>query len=214
MSGYHDYVIKDGKLIGKFEEMYQVSSEVPWHQDETAFEIFSDIDITVLKYFRRKYGFESVAEVGCGLGYVAERLRTELAEQGVLSITGLDISSTAVSKATAMFPNIHFECRDILRDNFDDMRGRYDLVMAKETIWYVLDDIETYFAKLIEMSKRFVYIAQSFPDKKPFLGSDIFPDARALENFISTKVEIIHSTIEKDIRYGNRELIHVFAKRN
>ena len=31
---YQDYVIKDGTLIGNFEEMYHESSEIPWHQDE------------------------------------------------------------------------------------------------------------------------------------------------------------------------------------
>lgn len=31
---YHDYVIKEGKLIGEFEQMYQKSDGVPWHQNE------------------------------------------------------------------------------------------------------------------------------------------------------------------------------------
>lgn len=30
---YHDYVIKDGVFIGKFEEMYQKFDD-PWHQIE------------------------------------------------------------------------------------------------------------------------------------------------------------------------------------
>ena len=33
---YHDYVIKNGSFVGKFEEMYQNSSNIPWHQDDTA----------------------------------------------------------------------------------------------------------------------------------------------------------------------------------
>jgi len=28
-----------GKLVGKFEEMYQHSSETPWHQDKTAYAV-------------------------------------------------------------------------------------------------------------------------------------------------------------------------------
>ncbi len=31
---YHDYVIKNGKLIGEFEQMYKNSAGIPWHQDE------------------------------------------------------------------------------------------------------------------------------------------------------------------------------------
>ena len=33
MDRYQDYVIKDGKFIGKFEEMYQKFDD-PWHQSE------------------------------------------------------------------------------------------------------------------------------------------------------------------------------------
>jgi hypothetical protein len=31
---YHDYVFRDGKLVGEFEEMYLNSATTPWHQDE------------------------------------------------------------------------------------------------------------------------------------------------------------------------------------
>ena len=63
---YHEYVFKEGKLIGKFEEMYRHTS-MPWHQDETAYRIFSEIDLTILR--QRKY--EKVLDVGRGLGCCA-----------------------------------------------------------------------------------------------------------------------------------------------
>ena len=31
---YHDYVFRNGKLVGDFEGMYRNSSAIPWHQDE------------------------------------------------------------------------------------------------------------------------------------------------------------------------------------
>jgi hypothetical protein len=42
---YHDYVFKNGKLIGAFDDMYKNSDEIPWHQDETIKDIFSELDI-------------------------------------------------------------------------------------------------------------------------------------------------------------------------
>ena len=39
-----DYVIKNGKFIGQFEQMYRESSEIPWHQDETSHAVFSNMD--------------------------------------------------------------------------------------------------------------------------------------------------------------------------
>ena len=54
---YQDNVIKDGKFVGKFEEMYEQSTEVPWHQDELAYGIFSDLDITILNHMHKRYDF-------------------------------------------------------------------------------------------------------------------------------------------------------------
>ena len=75
---YQDYVIKDGKFIGKFEEMYQESSEIPWHQDETSHAIFSDINITVLQHMKQRFGLESVADAGQGLEYFTNRVANEV----------------------------------------------------------------------------------------------------------------------------------------
>lgn len=71
---YHEYVFKDGKLIGKFEEMYRYSKEIPWHQDKTVYSVFSNIDISILRQFKYKY----ICEIGCGLGYFSNRLYKEL----------------------------------------------------------------------------------------------------------------------------------------
>lgn len=35
MKDYHDYVIKDGKLIGEFDKMY-ADCDDPWHQSREA----------------------------------------------------------------------------------------------------------------------------------------------------------------------------------
>lgn len=45
---YHDYVFKDGKFIGAFEEMYQ-NVEDPWHHgDATA--IYYDKDLYLIQH--------------------------------------------------------------------------------------------------------------------------------------------------------------------
>ena len=75
---YQDYVIKDGMFIGKFEEMYQASSEIPWHQDDTLHAIFSDIDITILQHMKQRFGFELVVDVGCGLGYFTNQVANKV----------------------------------------------------------------------------------------------------------------------------------------
>ena len=46
---HRDYVIRDGKYIGEFEDMYQNAVEIPWHQDETVNVIFSDLTVAILR---------------------------------------------------------------------------------------------------------------------------------------------------------------------
>ncbi len=42
---YHDYVIKDGKYIGLYEDMYKYSKEIPWHQDKMALDWYTQIGL-------------------------------------------------------------------------------------------------------------------------------------------------------------------------
>lgn len=71
---YQDYVIKEGTLLGKFEEMYRESSEIPWHQDKTAYSLLGDFDLAVLRHFCELKKWETVADLGCGLGYFTARV--------------------------------------------------------------------------------------------------------------------------------------------
>ncbi len=40
---YQGYVIRVRQYIGRFEEIYCNTAEVPWHQDEAVSAIFSDL---------------------------------------------------------------------------------------------------------------------------------------------------------------------------
>jgi SAM-dependent methyltransferase len=213
MSDYHDYVFKDGQFVGKFEEMYRKSTDIPWHQDETSYAIFTDIDIAILKHFQSKRKFKDICEVGCGYGYVSNRIKKELSVNNtMIRVTGLDISKTAIETARETFPDTNFIVCDILRDNLSKLRRKFNVVILKELLWYVLNDLDVYFINASMLTKRYIYISQSFPETKNFIGCEIFPDASTLELFISKKFHILHSAIEKDSQYNNRELIHIFAE--
>jgi len=99
---YQDYVIKGGRLIGDFDGMYRNSSEVPWHQDKTVNSVFSDHTVTLI----RRLSPSSVLDVGCGLGYMLNRLMQEVTD--IKKAVGLEISESAVMKARGMFPDIEF----------------------------------------------------------------------------------------------------------
>lgn len=61
---YQDYVIKDGKLVGEFEQMYQ-DFEDPWQQSER--EMFAS-EKAVCVNLIKSLSCSSVVELGCGFG--------------------------------------------------------------------------------------------------------------------------------------------------
>lgn len=197
---YRDYVIRDGKLIGRFDEMYRHSAEVPWHQDETVRAIFSDITIAILRH----YPARTVFDVGCGLGYMTSRLAREL--PGVERVVGADISATAVSKARQAFPDLQFVVGGV---HDAPVTEQFDLVVTKDVLWYVIDDLDRYLDALLARSAKWVYVGQSFPDSRPFLGDQVLPDAAALFQRLQERSGgLVYSIVERDAKYGGREYAH------
>lgn len=135
---YHDYVIKDGKFIGKFEEMYK-NVEDPWlhgnalaPQYDTALSLIS------------KYGICSdggrILDIGCGKGAFTSRLRKTLPKA---DITALDISKTAIKKAIEQYGSmdIDFKIFDIQKD-YKNIEGQFDVIIMSEIMWYILPSLK------------------------------------------------------------------------
>lgn len=235
---YHDYVFKDGKLIGKFEEMYRFSSEIPWHQDKTAYDVFSDIDIAIL----RQHKYESICEIGCGLGYFSNRLHTELDSGGRPLVTGVDISQIAVEKARRKFPEISFIVGDLTKEPpfthkplamSDELLSinhepsatshellpmshqPFNLVVIKEVLWYVCHNLEHFIKNVLSMIKEdgFLYVSQSFLESDNWVGKDVIDSPERLKELLSQYVEPIHWCIEWNIdKYKNGHLHYLGRK--
>ena len=95
MATYHDYVIKDGKFIGRFDEMYE-KFEDPWMQSSQPNRFARSNLILSLK----ELGIRSLVEFGCGLGYLSDWIHRET---GIIP-RGIDISPVAIEKAKRNFP--------------------------------------------------------------------------------------------------------------
>lgn len=200
-SRYQDYVICDGRYIGRFDDMYRNALEVPWHQDKTVHAIFSDITVAII----RKCQPESLLDVGCGLGFMTERLRAEI--PSLARVVGLDVSETAIIKAATMFPKIEFRAGTIGADLGGE---RFDVVASKDVLWYVLEDLPGYLSALASKSKCWVYIGQSFPERRPFLGEEILPNAAGLLSFIEEQGYLVsYFLVERDAEFHNREYAHL-----
>ena len=51
---YHDYVFRNGQLVGEFEEMYRNSSSTPWNQDKQEEWIDIKLTLQILKDLMRQ----------------------------------------------------------------------------------------------------------------------------------------------------------------
>lgn len=191
--------------------MYKYSSINPWHQDETAYQVFSDIDIAILRQFK----FGSICEIGCGLGYFADRMRRELIFKSGKSgrVTGIDISGEAVNKAIKLFPKINFIKRDLVEKKV--LRGkRFDLVVAKEILWYVTDNLPIFLSHSLDLVKPggLFYFSQSFPESKDWIGKNVVDCPEKLKTILSVYAKPVYYCVEYDWNFHGRPLVHFLGR--
>ena len=175
--------------------MYKHSKEIPWHQDKTANQVFVDIDLAIIKHFLPRESSYSICDLGCGLGYVTNRIYKEFQEfMPELVVTGIDISKSAAAQAGVMHKDINFYGIDIMNDDISKFYSKYDLIYIKDVIWYVAQDIEKFIQKvaLLLNDTGLIYVLQSVPDKVHFIGSDIFPSAISIAEFLKEKFNVVY----------------------
>ena len=123
---YHDFVFRDGELVGEFEEMYRNSSTIPWHQDEQA----EWMDVLLTKNMLHDLGgFDEIHDFGCGTGHYLDLMAHEFLLPSGLSY-GYDISPSACAQAAKIFPKSIFNVLDLTADSrqptADKMQRRTD----------------------------------------------------------------------------------------
>lgn len=168
---YHDYVIKDGKFIGKFDEMYSEFND-PWTQSAQPNKYSRMAGILHLKNFNIK----SVLECGCGLGYYADWIyrETEITPKSV------DISPVAIEKAKSLFPKLDFSVVNICTD-LKNYNG-FECVLLSEIVWYILPDLKSVFKTLEHHFKgKYLLVNQVFYKGTQKYGTEYFTN---LDEFI------------------------------
>src|SRR5450631_1681417 len=113
---YQDYVIRDGRLIGEFEQLYR-DFEDPWLEAKSE-QFASDkaAGLNLLCRLKAHHGIRSVLELGCGFGHFSARVAAN-----DLKAVGIDISETAISIARTRHLNAEFhvgtiEDHDLIRE--------------------------------------------------------------------------------------------------
>ena len=149
---YHDYVFQKGQFVGNFEAMYQnedLMGYCSWFQDDMK-DLGYQLSLTILS----QYNFESILDVGCGEG-----MFTSLLKKKNNSVSGIDVSPTAIKKANIRFKNIDFFVGDI---KTDVILKHYDLIVLKEILSYV----ENWRKTIKDLSKisKYLFVSLDLPE--------------------------------------------------
>ena len=186
---YHDYSLKDGHLIGEFEQMYKNSCDIPWHQDTQ--EDWLDVQLSIM--FLKQYGlFDSIFDLGAGLGYFLDIIGRSCGSNQC-SLHGYDISATACMKGKEIFPHINFRELNLVEDvgkNFtynisSKEANSKRLFMLRGVLWYVIPKIENVVRSISRMSEigDYFLVSQNFPPlHSSFVGKEVIPGPQAILN--------------------------------
>ena len=194
MKKYGDYFIKDGKFIGKFEEMYQ-SFEDPWNQTKS----YDDLSRQMVAHHINKNKIKSSVEFGCGLGKTMNFLYSKTG----INMLGIDISETCIKKAKEAFPNLSFKV-----DNVENILeyANYECYFFSEITWCLLENklIDRIFKLMQEYlnGKYFIHNLVFYKGQQQY-GNNYFTNLNEFIDFcpfnLITKVEI--DNVEDDCIY-------------
>ena len=174
METYHDYVIKAGKFIGKFDEMYGKFAD-PWMQSAQPNRYSRMAGILHLKNFN----LQSVLDCGCGLGYYAEWIHRET---GIIP-KSINISPKAIEKAQALFPHLDFEVADLTTDL--PKYGVYECIIFSEIVWYILPHLKDLLGVLqAAFAGKYLLVNQVFYKGTQQYGTDYFTNLQEFIDFI------------------------------
>ena len=187
---YHDFVIKDGKFIGQFEEMYQKCKD-PWHQDEK--QVAEDVALSLLR--NREYG--RVLDIGCGKGRFTDLIK----EVTKAEVIGVDISKTAVDLAREKYEGIKFLDMEVPDLDFGD--DEFDLVVCSELLWYVLPKMKDLFLEIKRVLKRgghFLIVQHFYSPEDQKYGREFMQTSKDLIEMLPFEV-LQKGEVNKDSGY-------------
>ncbi len=206
-SDYHDYVFRDGRLVGEFEEMYRNSATVPWHQDEQS----NWMDVRLAKEIIRDIDghIDQIHDLGCGTGHYLNLISAEFLAPGGMSF-GYDISETACKTARENFPRSKFAVLDLTKPTPRGSSSQTQtdellpvrLFMIRGTLWYVYPKLTTVIDNIRNMmtgSDRLLVVQNFPPLETQFIGKEVIPNHMALIDHFSRGF-----ALDRHIWYENR----------
>lgn len=183
---YQDYVIKSGKFVGKFEDMYKNFSD-PWNLLKTRnieSNLNYDIIFSYCDYLKKKKKL-TVLEIGCGFAHISNQLY-----KNGFKVYGTDISETVIKKSKKKYPKIK---NNLFHSDFSNFqlyeKLNPDIIILSNISWYVLPKLKK-FIKWFKSSKKKVYLIHTltlYNKNKQKYGRNFFTDLKSIKSFFKLK---------------------------
>jgi SAM-dependent methyltransferase len=217
---YHDFVFKDGRLVGEFDQMYRRSSECPWHQDVQ--DEWLDIRI-LLEMIKEHAPFDYILDLGCGLGYFLNILNKNVASNNC-DMVGIDISSESCRRARQVFDKFRFYSYNLMRDRIPNnivgpkIFTTNKLITMRGILWYVFQDLKSVVVNIKNLTESgdLLVVDQNFPPlDSQFVGKDRIPNPESIVSLFNRDFDVIRTLwLDNRMSRGNdRFFMGIFRRK-
>ena len=179
---YQDLVVKDGKLIGKFDEMYQKFSD-PWSllkKNKLGQNLNYQIILNYCNQIKQSRKMTTL-EIGCGFPQISNELY-----KNKFKVYGTDISETVIKKSKRKYPNLK---NNLFVSNFSNFvlyeKLNPDIIILSDVTWYILPELKK-FIKWYNTLKKKTYLIHSlavYGKNNQKYGKDYFYDLDGIKSF-------------------------------
>jgi len=183
---YQDLVIKDGKFVGKFEEMYQKFSD-PWNllkNNKLDNNLNYKIICNYCNQLKQKKKLTTL-EIGCGYPQISYQLH-----KNGFKVYGTDISETVIRKSKKKYPKLK---NNLFVSNFLNFslyeKLNPDIIILSDITWYILPELKQ-FIKWYKGLKKEVYLIHLlavYGKNKQKYGKEYFYDLESIKSFFKLK---------------------------
>ena len=179
---YQDYVIKDGKFIGKFDEMYKKHSD-PWRllsKNKNK----KNLNYQIIYNFCEQVSISkksSILEIGCGFPQIIN----ELHSRGFKTY-GTDISKTVIDKSKKKYQKLKKKLfvSDFLNfELYEKLNPK--IIILSDISWYVLSELKEFILWYKNLSTK-TYLIHSlavYGKNKQKYGKKYFYDLESIKSF-------------------------------
>ena len=183
---YQDLVIKDGKFVGKFEEMYQKFSD-PWNLLKKN-KLDNNLNYKIIYYYcnqlKQKMKLTTL-EIGCGFPQISNQLH-----KSGFKVYGTDISETVIRKSKKKYSKLK---NNLFVSNFLNFslyeKLNPDIIILSDITWYILPELKQ-FIKWYRGLKKEVHLIHSlavYGKNKQKYGKKYFYDLESIKSFFKLK---------------------------